>query len=133
MHDEDNAIGLAVESPSGAKWIMYGDKRFHDQVNKDNKTYCQRAVQASADEIYECWKSKKVPSISSFQAWTYAPTLASARGNQLLAPLFRFDKTRRDDIKKRKVWKFTSLYTYVTSAIQCQTSGLWKYPITIGQ
>ena len=52
MHDEDNAIGLAVTNPNGASWTAYGDKRALDVENKENLQHCIAAVQASADEIY---------------------------------------------------------------------------------
>jgi hypothetical protein len=114
---------------------MYGDKRLLDAVNADNKTRCLRAVQVSADEIFTAWSTQTMPSISTYQAWQYAPTLTSARANnQLLAPLFTFEQTpqRRADVGHRRQWKFTLDYWYWSTYILCVKSGLWNYPITLG-
>ena len=131
MHDEDNAIGLSVKNPRGQSWTMYGDKRALDKVDDTNKELCVDAVQASADEIYNAYQTKRAPSPADYQAWTYAPTLESARGQQTLAPLFTFEGARREDIKKRRLWKFTTDYWFSTTAALCKISGLWNYPIVM--
>lgn len=135
MHDEDNAIGLDVENPRGDKWRAYGDKRLADSVDKTNLEYCKEAVQKSADEIYDCWKSKQIP--SSYGVWQIAPTLASANGNQDCCPLFVWrpnDKNkewRRDDINVRRVWKFNDSFWYWSTLSLLVASSRWKYPITL--
>jgi len=134
MHDEDNAIGLDVVDPQGAKWKMYGDKRLLDSEDDENRKRCQAAVQTSANEIFAAWKSGTIPPTESYGAWQYAPTLESARANtQELAPLFTFEDPpqRRADIKERRKWSFTSNYWYATTYAWCIASGLWKYPIHI--
>lgn len=131
MHDEDCAIGISVQNPSGESWFAYGDKRALDVEDEDNKQRCLRAVQASADEIFTAWKTKVKPSKSQYKAWTHAPTLSSARGHQVLAPLFKPGDQRRVTIKDRRTWSFTTNWWYATTASLCQISGWWKYPITI--
>ena len=135
MHDEDNAIGLKVVNPKGFSWRMYGDKRLLDEVDRDNRNLAVKAIQASADEIYQAWSTGKMPASDTYQAWQYAPTLESARANtQKLAPLFTFEDKprRRADITKRRTWEFTSSYWYWSTIAECIKSGLWKYPITLG-
>ncbi|KAK6333222.1 hypothetical protein TWF718_011044 [Orbilia javanica] len=129
MHDEDNAIGLDVESPAGKSWRAYGDKRLLDKVDADNKNEAWNAVRTSADEIYQAYKTKKVTEYPNYGAWEYAPTLESAQQNQLIAPLFRPDGQRRADIRKRCEYKYTNSYWYLTTALDCEASGLWTYPI----
>lgn len=131
MHDEDNAIGLQVQNPAGQTWTVYGDKRALDEVDEDNKSRCAEAVQASADEIYEAWRSRAAPSIDQYKAWSHAPTLASARGSQELAPLFTDRNERRAEIIGRKKWTFTGSWSFETTAVACWNSGWWKHPITI--
>ena len=136
MHDEDNAIGLDVVNPKGSSWHMYGDKRLLDKADLENRNLVIQAVQASADEIFQAWSTQQMPAPNSYQAWQYAPTLDSARATtQALATLFTFENPpqRRLDIKKRREWQFTLDYWYSSTAIACNTSGLWKYPITLGQ
>ncbi|GAW15295.1 hypothetical protein ANO14919_047040 [Xylariales sp. No.14919] len=131
MHDEDCAIGLSVQNPSGEQWTAYGDKKALDQVNEDNKERCIAAVQASADEIFVAWKTHTIPAAGDYKAWTHAPTLASAGGQQVLAPLFKPGQLRRSDVKNRRLWQFTKDWWYATTAALCKYSGWWKYPITI--
>lgn len=131
MHDEDNAVGLAVQNPRGDKWVAYGDKRALDIVDKENKTRCVAAVQASADEIYEAYKTKNIPTPENYKAWAEAPTLASARGPQVMGPLFHFNGERRDDIRSRRSWKSTNNYWFWSTALDCKKSGWWDYPITL--
>jgi len=131
MHDEDNAIGLSVKNPSGDSWVAFGDKRALDKVNAEGRKRCVAAVQASADEIYEAYKTKAVPDSSQYKAWTHAPTLESARAPQLLAPLFTFDGKRRETIKNRRAHEFTSDWTYAFTLAEIKWSGWFNYPITI--
>ena len=132
MHDEDNAIGFNVSNPAGKGWHCLGDKRALDSPDADNLKHCVEAVQASADEIYTAYSTKKAPSPSSYAAWKIAPTLESALStSQQLAPLFTFKLERRKDIKKRTLWEFTTDYWFWSTAAACEASGLWTYPITI--
>ncbi|KAI1171066.1 hypothetical protein F4777DRAFT_566875 [Nemania sp. FL0916] len=134
MHDEDNAIGLQVSNPAGQSWTMYGDKRLLDDVDQQNNILALEAIQASADEIFTAWQTGTVPDIGSFAAWNLACTLDSARSTtQALAPLFMFGDgpPRRADIDERRVWEFTTSYTFATTVLSCSTSGLWSYPITL--
>ncbi|GJE96729.1 fungal fucose-specific lectin-domain-containing protein [Phanerochaete sordida] len=132
MHDEDNAIGLKVNDPMGEQWTAYGDKRALDKVAADNLKRCVSAVQLSANEVYDAYKSGKVIPAEEYRAWTKAPTLASAQSaTQVLAPLFTAAGQRRKDIKNRRSWEFTSDWWFWTTVSLCKASGRWNYPITI--
>lgn len=80
---------------------MYGDKRLGDTVNKTNMRYCNEAIQKSADEIYDCWKTQKtqktqkIAAPSSFGVWQIAPTLASANATQGCCPSSSGVRARR--------------------------------------
>ena len=134
MHAEDNAIGLDVENPSGVKFKAYGDKRLMDDVNGVNMQQCALALQASVDEIYTAWKTKVGPPASGYAAWRHAPTLESARSDtQELAPLFKdgAGPPLRNDISKRREWKYTTNYLFWIILRAIEASGLWDYPITL--
>ncbi|PVF99977.1 hypothetical protein CPB86DRAFT_702212 [Serendipita vermifera] len=136
MHDEDNAIGLSVTDPQGKSWTMYGDKRFLDSVNEENRERCVCAVQASINEIYWAYRhpKAKVPSPAKYEAWKYAPTLKSANGHQELAPLFKTvgkSIKRRKNLENRREWDFTDDFSYKATLAQLSASKLWKYPITL--
>ncbi|KAF5539770.1 phosphatidylcholine-hydrolyzing phospholipase C [Fusarium napiforme] len=119
MHDEDNAIGLTVRNPAGRTWHTYGDKRLLDKEDISNKAEAWNAVRASADEIYEAWKTKIVPEPAKYAAWEHAPILSQVQS--IVAPLFREDGQRRADIRKRCQAKYTNNYWYwSTAADYCQ-------------
>ena len=125
MHDEDNAIGLEVSNPSGKEtWHMYGDKRLLDEEDKENLAFCGQAIQMSADEIYDAWKTGNVPKVESFGVWNIAPTLESAREPQTLAPLFGFKDgpPRRANVENRRDKSFTIDYSYTRTALDCYWS-----------
>lgn len=131
MHDEENAIGLTVQNPAGETWKCFGDKRALDLENSDNQKRCLAALQASATEIYEAYRTKTLP--DKYAAWTHAPTLASVSPeteNQLLAPLFLGDK-RRSDLQNRRRWEHTLNWTALGTVVKCEFNGWWNYPITI--
>ncbi len=134
MHDEDNAIGLSATNANGNQWTMYGDKRLYDDVDQLNLSLCQRAVQASADEIWNTWKTKIVPDASSYKALKFLPDLELARdvNKQKLAALFPFNTgERRKNVSDRHTKVWTKDWTAAGTVFECETSGLWKYPITM--
>lgn len=131
MHDEDNAIGLRVQNAAGESWTVYGDKRALDWVDEENKRRCVDAVQASVDEIYTTWRTKLAPSSMQYKAWSHAPTLASARSRQELAPLVTFAGARRKEVKGRRDWTFKVDWWFWSTALECKNSGWWNYPITL--
>lgn len=131
MHEEDNSIGLCVQNPRGEKWMAYGDRRALDQANINNLERCVRAVQMSADEVYTAYKTKQVPPMDEYQALNEAPTLESAAGPQVLAPMVTSDGKRRNFLTNRTLWEFTKFWTFLGTALSCRLSGWWAQPITI--
>ncbi|KAJ5964876.1 uncharacterized protein N7479_004752 [Penicillium vulpinum] len=139
MHDEDCAIGLNVTNSNKTSFRVYGDKRLLDKANIVTRDLCIKALQYSADEIFDAWKNKVIP--TSFQALELAPTLESSRQPQELSPLFRLpvpsDKKqvvwRRGDIKNRRAKQddYTQDWWYLTTVNLCKSSKLWNYPITL--
>ncbi|PHH72735.1 hypothetical protein CDD82_5829 [Ophiocordyceps australis] len=128
MHDEDCAIGLKVTNKKGDKtWTAYGDKNLLQPANRDNLDQCSKAVQQSASEVWAAWSDKKMP--AEFLAWDYAPTLASARAQQELAPLFTDKFHCRKHIEKRSEHEWVGGRSYIAILYDCNKSGLWDYPI----
>ena len=130
MHDEDNAISLNVENLQNQKFKAYGDKRLLSPDNATSLAACKSAVTASAAEIYEAWHTGEAP--MDFKAWHFAPMLESAldAAAQELKPLF-IDKNgvqRRSDIRDRRDSSLTTDFWYWSTALDCKSSGRWKYP-----
>lgn len=80
MHEEDGAIGVWVESPSGEKWKAFGDGRLpgKDTTSKATSTtldQCRKALKQSVQEIHDAYTSKQVPQQEQSTAWQHAPIL----------------------------------------------------------
>ncbi len=130
MHDEDNAIGLAVSNPNGASWTAHGDNYLMDTVDLDNVAHAHNGLQISVGEVLEAWQTGVVGNPSTFGAWNEAPTLESAQADtQMLVPLFLEDGERRDSITDRHTWDFTEWYTFLTTIVEIEASDDWDYPI----
>jgi hypothetical protein len=99
MHDEDNSLGLWVRNKRGETWKAYGDKKLFEKVNEKNKLMMKECLQASVDEVYKAFETKKVPSVDTFAAWNIAPT-GLGDGNH--SPLFRPDGQYRAEIENPK-------------------------------
>jgi hypothetical protein len=107
MHDEDNLLGLEVTSPSGVTWRAYGDKKLLDDADKQNMQQCRLALQASIDEIWDVYQSRKLIEEKDFKAWYHAPTpesISSRKNNH--APLFNEDGWIRKDINDLTKWEY---------------------------
>lgn len=100
MHDEDSKFGLKVRNAMGDQWHAYGDKRYFDAIDADNRLQVKRAVQASADEIFATFISGVAPSPATFKAPLYVPDLNAAQNPaNNFSPLF---KVEGDKVLRRK-------------------------------
>jgi hypothetical protein len=76
MHNEDCKHGLQVDaSPGGVRtsWTCYGDGQELDAVNKDNFAWATRALQASADEVWQSFGAHKAVNPTSPAALQFVP------------------------------------------------------------
>ncbi|QXH50607.1 phospholipase [Pseudomonas fakonensis] len=104
MHDEDSQYGLVVRNAEGEQWRAYGDKRYFDSVDVANRRQVARAVQRSADEVFEAFVSGHLPQPADYTALRLVPDLQAAEQDLVpgnFAPLyFQQGKTvlRRKDV-----------------------------------
>ncbi|KAM7203140.1 hypothetical protein V8F20_004082 [Naviculisporaceae sp. PSN 640] len=112
MHDEDNKRGLVVVNKRGDRWVAFGDSMLFESANAKNLEFMKEALQASADEVYQAYATKHVPSdVNSFAAWRIAPSGIDAQ--HCHRPLFRPDGHYRtnysdpwsEDYSDPKSWK----------------------------
>ncbi|VVN92610.1 hypothetical protein PS834_02001 [Pseudomonas fluorescens] len=100
MHDEDSKFGLKVRNALGDEWHAYGDKRYFDSNDAANRAQVKRAVQASADEIFEAYVSGILPSPATYKAPLYVPDLNAVNNPSTnFSPLF---KAEGDKVLRRK-------------------------------
>lgn len=102
MHDEDSRFGLKVRNAQGEQWRAYGDKRYFESSDADNRRLVNQAVQASADEVFAAYLSGNVPAPTTFAALQRLPDLTAVQdsGNNF-SPLFRVEGgkvLRRKDV-----------------------------------
>ncbi|KAL1598010.1 hypothetical protein SLS60_008498 [Paraconiothyrium brasiliense] len=117
MHDEDNIRGLTVVNQRGDRWVAYGDTKLFEPENAQNVQFMKEALQASADEVYQAYKTKQVPTdVNGFAAWRIAPSgIDEAHSHK---PLFRSDgwyrtewtKPWSSDYSDPKSWKPKSFF-----------------------
>ncbi|WP_422417228.1 phospholipase [Pseudomonas sp. GZD-222] len=91
MHDEDSKYGLVLRNAQGDTWRGYGDKRYFDTIDVANRKQISKAVQASADEVFQAYNSGALPAPDSYGALRIAADLQAAVESQAagnFAPLF---------------------------------------------
>jgi len=120
MHSEDNTLGLKVKNPRGESWTAYGDSKLADKENEENLKKCFAALAVSAEEVFQAWKTGKVPAPSSYGAWQHAPTLESAFESVNHPPMFNRDGCPRTNVLD------TNCKTYVDPK-----DNSWSYPKTL--
>ncbi|AXJ03250.1 phospholipase [Pseudomonas fluorescens] len=100
MHDEDSKFGLKVRNGHGEQWRAFGDKRYFDATDADNRHQVNQAVQDSADEVYAAYSSGSVP--TTFNALQRLPDLTAVLDPaNNFSPLFRLQGNkvlRRKDV-----------------------------------
>jgi len=100
MHDEDSKFGLKVRNGHGEQWRAFGDKRYFDATDADNRNQVNQAVQDSADEVYAAYSSGNVP--ATFNALQRLPDLTFVMNlANNFSPLFRLQGNkvlRRKDV-----------------------------------
>lgn len=102
MHDEDSKFGLKVRNARGDQWRAFGDKRYFDATDADNRAQVNQAVQASADEVFAAYLSGTLLAPSTFAALQRTPDLSAVLtlANNF-SPLFRVEGgkvLRRKDV-----------------------------------
>ncbi|MFJ4196762.1 phospholipase [Pseudomonas sp. NPDC089534] len=102
MHDEDSRFGLKVRNGRGEQWRAFGDKRYFEAADNDNRQQVNQAVQASADEVFAAYASGSVPAASGFAALQRLPDLTAVLDlKNNFSPLFRLENgkvLRRKDV-----------------------------------
>jgi len=100
MHDEDSKFGLKVRNGHGEQWRAFGDKRYFEATDTDNRNQVNHAVQDSVDEVYAAYSSGNVP--TTFNALQRLPDLTAAMSlTNNFSPLFRVQGNkvlRRKDV-----------------------------------
>jgi len=132
MHDQDSKIGLNVHNAVGAKWTAYGDGQFLMKDNSDNMTQAQKAVQASADEIWTAFSTPPSPIL--FNALNYAPIYEDSANNIGKSALF-MAQNNNDGLKVSvrtgadlNDYNHTTAWYRVTTLRWCIGCGLIKMP-----
>ncbi|HEK1769086.1 TPA: phospholipase [Pseudomonas putida] len=92
MHDEDSKYGLRVRNAEGEQWRAYGDKRYFDSVDVANRRQVGRAVQRSADEVFQAFDKGQATLPEQYAALRLTPDLQAAEQDLVpgnFAPLYR--------------------------------------------
>lgn len=133
MHDEDSKYGLSVQNARGQKWTAYGDKRLLDSDSKDELAIVVSAVQASANEVWEAYKTGKVRVQEEMEALALIPDLVKVRDvstRENSSPLFIVkDGTVqcRKSLSDRNCYEWTSYWVAPTTLAELKALGFLGY------
>lgn len=120
MHDEDCKFGVRVSNATGNTWRAYGDKRYFDTVDLQNKALVDTAVQASATEVFNAFLNGTQPADPNWYiALQFAPNIAQAQDYQNnplgnFVPMFVLDNESvkcRDSLNDLNTPGWTSVWT----------------------
>ncbi len=106
MHDEDCKYGLRVSNAMGDTWRAYGDKRYFDTVNLQNKALVDAAVQASATEVFNAFINGTQP----------------ANPGQYIALQFTTNLAQVQDYRNNPLGNFVPMFVLDSEAVKCRNS-----------
>ncbi|WP_194789014.1 phospholipase [Pseudomonas sp. UFMG81] len=141
MHDEDSKYGLAVRNAEGEQWRAYGDKRYFDSVDVANRRQVGRAVQRSADEVFQAFADGRVPPAKDYAALRLAPDLRAAEQDLVpgnFAPLYfqdgksvlrRKDVNNLNDRQRIADWWGWSTYLLLKDYTPNKPAGFIESPV----
>jgi hypothetical protein len=93
MHDEDNKLGVNVTNRNGDIWTAYGDDSYATAPDSTNRKLQYQALQASADEIYQCYRTGLYPQPAESKVTGYIPVVNNAPNSNYdhpqYAPMFK--------------------------------------------
>jgi hypothetical protein len=99
MHNEEGELGLHVHNSRGDKWVAYGDGRYLEAENAENRAMMREALERSVAEVYAAYQNKA--SATKYSSLELIPE-ADSRGN--ITPMFVYD-SRSDTILRRSKLK----------------------------
>lgn len=86
MHNEEGQLGLHVHNQRGDRWVAWGDGRYLDAQNDENRAMTREALERSVKEVYQAFETHHVQ--LDFSALELIPW-ADESGN--IEPMFYFD------------------------------------------
>lgn len=100
MHNEENHYGLHVHNLNGDHWVVYGDKRYLDQANTENRRILHNILQASADEVWYAYRFGIFPTDDTVEKSMPIPDELADRAQNDISPLFYWDNTHKQLLRR---------------------------------
>lgn len=103
MHTEENYYGLHVHNLLGNHWQAYGDRSYLNQKNSESRAILDKAMQISADQIYDAYQTGKLQDDQVVNNYIPIPDEVDNHAVQDISPLFYWDESthtlmRRSDV-----------------------------------
>ncbi len=113
MHHEENKFGIQVTNDLGDQWTTYGDQSSFNQFNQTNQHMLLRALQQSADELFDVYQTGVIPEESSVLQLIPHTQSLNNENNLDIAPMFYWDNKshqlfRRVDLSNPYDQRWTS-------------------------
>jgi len=127
MHNEDNAQGLRVSNAAGNTWMSYGDTFYAAAQDEANAQMILKALQTSADEIFEAFTTGKKPQDSVLPLIPDLNQLHQYPQTENTSPLFYWDEKvqkllRRNNINNLYDYSHTSSWLGWSTLIELATA-----------
>ncbi|MFO8874684.1 hypothetical protein SC743_10035 [Legionella pneumophila serogroup 1] len=100
MHNEENKYGIHVTNNLGEQWMVYGDYSYFNPFNQTNQQMLLKALQASADEIFEAYYSGVLPEKNQIEDMIPHITKLNDENNMDIAPMFYWDKENKQLLRR---------------------------------
>lgn len=91
MHNEENKYGIHVHNELGDHWIVYGDYSYFNPFNQTNQQMLLKALQQSADEIFDTYNTGIIPNKSKVLQLVPHQDPINDENNLDIAPMFYWD------------------------------------------
>ncbi|CEG57997.1 conserved exported protein of unknown function [Legionella fallonii LLAP-10] len=100
MHNEENKYGLYVHNAQGDRWRVYGDFSYFNPMNEINRQMLLKALQRSADELFEAYNSGAIPVQSSVLTMVPHAEPFNADDNLDITPMFVWDEESKQLLRR---------------------------------
>ncbi|KGP63073.1 phosphatidylcholine-hydrolyzing phospholipase [Legionella norrlandica] len=100
MHNEENKYGVFVSNKLGEQWRVYGDYSYFNPFNQTNQQVLLRALQASADEIFEAYYTGVLPKKYQVEEMIPHITQLNDENNMDIAPMFYWDNQSKQLLRR---------------------------------
>ena len=131
MHNEDNLYGVQLTNARGDHWTAYGDTKYLDSANAQNKKIIGEAVQMSINEITQAFKTGTEIKPENYSAMQLLPNLDQlddylhyVDSKNKSVPMFVWDAKSNDVLRRKNLNVLEPKTLPISSSLMIHHGGL---------